>query len=280
MPDLHLTWQLDPVLVGGLVTLATLYALAAGPLRSRLAPGRPFPLRASSVYFATLAMIYLLEGSPLHDLAERYSLTAHMVQHLGISYLCAPLLVVAVPDWMWRPLLLNRWTAPVSRILTRPLATFAVFSLSFSIWHVPQIYDGALRNPSLHHAEHLAFLAVSMLMWWPLVSRVPELPREGYLVRLLYLFLLPVAQIPVFGTVTFADRVLYDTYAQAGWNLGMDPVAEQALAGAVMKVAGLFGFGIPFGYTFYRWYQAESGGNPRRPAPPFAPDATSAAEAP
>lgn len=280
MPDLHLAWQLDPVLLGSLVTLATLFALSAGPLRGRLAPGRPFPIRSAALFYAALLLIYLLEGSPLHDLAESYSLTAHMIQHLGIAYLAAPLLLWSVPPWMWRSLLLNRAVAPLARGLTRPLVAFAVFSLSFSAWHLPSIYDAALRNSSLHHAEHVGFLLVSLLLWWPLASRLPELPREGHLVRLIYLFLLPVAQIPVFGTITFADRALYDTYAQAVWTLGMDPVEEQALAGAAMKIAGLFAFGIPFGVIFFRWYQHENRPRVRDGTAAVAPESGGAAEVP
>jgi putative membrane protein len=265
MPQLYLGWQTDPVLIGGLITLATLYALAAGPLRSRLAPGTPFPVRSSVAFGLTVVLLYLLEGSPLHDLAERYSLTAHMVQHLGIAYLAAPLLLATVPTWMLRPWLRHPRVLPVARVLLHPLVAFGAFTFFFSAWHVPSIYEGALRNPTLHHTEHGIFLITSLMMWWPLMSRVPELPRLPHLLRLIYLFLLPVFQIPVFGTVTFADQVLYPTYANAPWTLGMDALAEQALAGAVMKVGGLVALGIPFAVIFFRWYQEESGPRPAVP---------------
>lgn len=265
MPQLYLGWQADPVLLGGLITLATLFALAAGPLRPRLAPDAPFPVRSALGFYGTLLLLYLLEGSPLHDLAERYSLTAHMVQHLGIAYLAAPALLASVPAWMLRPWLAHPRVLPVARVILHPLVAFGVFTFFFSAWHVPVIYEGALRDPTLHHAEHLVFLATSLMLWWPLMSRVPELPRLSHLLQLVYLFLLPVFQIPVFGTITFADAVLYPTYANAPWTLGMDALAEQALAGAVMKVGGLFALGIPFVVIFFRWYREESG--PRRPLP-------------
>ncbi|MDZ7799854.1 MAG: cytochrome c oxidase assembly protein [Trueperaceae bacterium] len=272
---LYLSWQTDPVLLGGLVTLATVYGLAAGPLRARLAPGTPFPRRSAAGYYASLILLYLLEGSPLHDLAERYSFTAHMVQHLGIAYLAAPLLLASVPAWMLRPLMLGRFTAPVARVLTQPLVAFAVFTVTFSAWHIPAVYEGALNNGTLHHTEHLIFLATSLLLWWPLLSPLPELPRPPHVVRLIYLFLLPVFQIPVFGAITFSDQVLYPTYANAAWTLGMPALSEQALGGAVMKVAGLFAFGIPFIAIFFRWYQDEVG--PRAAVPAAGGDATGAA---
>lgn len=264
MPELHLGWQSDPVLIGSLITLATLYALAAGPLRSKLAAGEAFPLESAVLFLATLVLLYVLEGSPLHDLADSYSLTAHMVQHLGIAYLAAPLLLASTPAWMLRPWLASPRALPIARLITHPLVAFGLFSFAFSIWHVPQVYEGALRNETLHHAEHMAFLATSLLVWWPIMSRLPELPRMGHLLRLVYLFLLPVVQIPVFGAITFSDRVLYPTYAAAPWTLGMDALAEQALAGAVMKVAGLFAFGIPFAVIFFAWYRDETAPRPGR----------------
>jgi putative membrane protein len=263
MPELSLGWQTDPVLIGSLVTMATLFALAAGPLRSRLAPGTSFPTRSSLAFAAALVLLYLLEGSPLHDLAERYSLAAHMVQHLGIAYLAAPLLLASVPVWMLRPWLTAPRVLPVARLATHPLVAF---SFAFSAWHLPRVYEGALRNATLHHAEHGIFLATALLVWWPIMSRMRELPRLGHLLRLVYLFLLPVVQIPVFGAITFADRVLYPTYASAPWTLGMDALAEQALAGAVMKVAGLFAFGIPFAVIFFAWYREETRPRPRQGA--------------
>ena len=266
MPEnVYLSWELDPVLIGGLLTAAVLFALAAGPLRARLAPGRPFPFSAATGFYGALALTYLVEGSPLHNLADIYSLTAHMVQHLAMSYLVAPLLLWTVPTWMLRPLLLNRVVAPVARLLTRPLIAFSVFGFFFAAWHVPAIYDAVLRNQTLHHVTHAALLFTSLVLWWPIMSRLSELPRPSYLIRLLYLFLIPVAQLPVFGVITFAGRPIYETYANSPWTLGMDVVSEQALAGAVMKVAGLFVFGIPFAVTFFQWYQEETAPRSARP---------------
>ncbi len=258
MPELYLSWQLDPVLIGSLVTLATLYGLAAGPLRSRIAPGEAFPVTKAAYFYGAIALLYLVEGSPLHDLAERYSLTAHMVQHLGISYVAAPLMVWATPVWMLRPLFRHAQLGPVFKLLTNPLVAFGTFTLFFSFWHVPIIYDSALKNSTLHHSQHVLFLISSLMVWFPLMSKVPERPPLPYIAQLIYLFLLPVFQLPVFGTVTFADKVLYPTYANAIWTLGMPALHEQALAGAVMKVGGLFAFGIPFAYIFFRWYKEET----------------------
>ena len=252
-------WQLDPVLIGGMLALAVAYALAVGPLRERLSPGAPFDAGRAALFGVGLLLFYLVEGSPLHDLAERYLLSAHMVQHLLLSYVVARLFLVGVPAWLWRSLLLNKVMAPVSKRVLRPTVTFVVFSGFFALWHVPVIYEGALMNPTLHHVEHLVFLVTSMMLWWPILSPLPELPRAPHLVQLAYLFTVPIAQLPVFGAITFSPDVVYRTYEIAPrvypW---LSAMGDQALAGAIMKVMGLAFFSVPFARIFFDWYRREN----------------------
>ncbi|UCH27408.1 MAG: cytochrome c oxidase assembly protein [Trueperaceae bacterium] len=255
---LYLTWQFDPVLVGGLVTLAVCYGLAVGPLRSRLAPNEHVPTGKVVWFFSGVIVLFLVEGSPLHDLAERYLFSAHMLQHLLISYLVAPIILWGLPSWVLRPLLLNRVVKPVARSITTPLSTFFLFNFFFSVWHLPTIYEGALANSTLHHSEHFIFLLSSLLLWWPLMSPLSELPRPTYLVQLVYLFLIPIAQLPVFAAVTFADTALYPTYVEAPRLFFRTALIDQAVGGALMKVISLFAFGIPFIVIFFRWYRSEN----------------------
>ncbi|MDZ7703785.1 MAG: cytochrome c oxidase assembly protein [Trueperaceae bacterium] len=252
-------WQLDPILIGGILTLALCYGLAVGPLRHRLAPGRSLPRRQIGLFSSGLILLYLAEGSPLHDYAERYLLSAHMFQHLLISYLVPVLWLLGTPDWVLRPLLTHRWVKPVAKTLTQPVVAFLLFSLLFSIWHLPVLYEPALRNSLVHHSEHVVLIAISLLMWWPLLSPLPELPRLSYGGQLVYLFLLPIIQIIAFAFITFADHVIYAPYAAAPRVLGLSPLQDQAIAGAIMKIGGIIAFGTAFIVVFFRWYQNEVG---------------------
>jgi putative membrane protein len=258
-PLIVVGWQVDPVLIGGLLALSVAYALAVGPLRERLAPGMPFERGRAIMFGAAVLLFYVVEGSPLHDLAERYLLSAHMVQHLLLAYVVARMFLVAVPDWLWRRLLLNAAMAPVSCRVLRPTTTFVVFAVFFALWHIPVIYEGALMNPVLHHLEYIVFLVTAMMLWWPILSPLPELPRASHLVRLAYLFTIPIAQLPVFAAITFSPDVVYRTYEVAPrvypW---LSPLADQALAGAIMKVMGLVFFSVPFARIFFDWYQREN----------------------
>lgn len=256
---LYLSWQLEPVLLGGLVTAIVAYFMAVGPLRSRLAPGERFPVRHAAIFTLGMVFLFVNEGSPLHDLAERYLLSAHMIQHLLLSYAIAPIILAGIPTWLVRAVLLGR-AEPVSRALLRPLVTFLAFSLVLAVYHVPALYNLALANTSVHHAFHFVILIVSLMLWFPLMSTLPELPRPQHLTRLIYLFLLPVAQLPIFAGVAFSDIPLYSAYEHMPTRaFGLSVMEDQALAGVIMKVAGLFAFGIAFIVIFFSWYRSERG---------------------
>ena len=272
---IYVGWQLDPVLIGGILALGVTYALAVGPLRARLAPGQPFPKGPAVWFYAGLGLLYLAEGSPLHDLAERYLLAAHMIQHLGLAYVVSRMLLVGVPAWLWRAVLLHPLVFPTARALLRPVVTFLVFSVLFALWHVPSIYQAALLSSWVHHVEHVVFLVTAIMLWWPILSPLEELPKASHLVRLAYLFVLPIAQLPVFAGITFHPDVAYPIYAMAPRAFGLDVMSDQALAGAIMKVFGLVFFGLPFARIFFDWYRRENGrsitqGDMRPTAEPIA----------
>lgn len=265
---LYLDWQIEPVLIGLITTLATLYYLSVGPLRGRIAPKEPYPTRHALVFGFGLLLLFLNEGSHLHDLAERYLLSAHMVQHLLLSYVVTPLLIVGTPAWLFRAAFANPKMLRIMRVVFHPLVTFATFGLVMAIYHLPRIYDLALVNTSLHHTVHVIILIASVMVWWPIMSPIEELPRPPYLVRVAYLFLLPVAQLPIFAFVTFAHEPLYQVYAHMPTRaFGLSVMEDQAIGGIIMKVAGVVAFGIPFIFTFLSWYKSEvSKDDPRRAA--------------
>ncbi|NLG08126.1 MAG: cytochrome c oxidase assembly protein [Deinococcales bacterium] len=261
---LYLSWQLEPVLLGLIVTLSVAFYLSIGPLRSRLAPGEPYPTRHAIFFGIGLVLLFLNEGSPLHDLAERYLLSAHMVQHLALSYIVAPILLLSTPAWLLRAALAGPRVLPITRVLLSPLVCFLAFTLVMSLYHLPRIYDLSLVNTSLHHGIHIVLLLVSFMVWWPIMSPLEELPRPPYIIRCAYLFLQPVSQLPVFAFITFSPEPLYQVYANVPTRaFGMSVIEDQALGGAIMNVGGELAFGIPFIVVFFNWYRNEL--RPRRP---------------
>jgi putative membrane protein len=263
---LYLGWQFDPVLLGSLITATVLYILAIGPLRQRLAPNEPLNAKRAFLFFAGILVIYAAEGTPLHDLSERYSFSAHMVQHLILNYLAAPLLIWGCPTWLLRVMLLNRVMKPIAKTLSNAVLASLVFNIGISLWHIPGIYNAGLQNSSVHHFQHIIFLTLSIISWWPVMSRLEELPRLGYGLQILYLFITStVLQIPLFGILTFSNQAFYQTYIDAPRVFFAHAADDQAMAGVIMKVLGLIIYSGPLIVIFYKWYN-ESQNSTKRPA--------------
>src|SRR6187401_741870 len=139
-------WHNEPILIGGLIFLGWLYAILAGPWRERLAPGQPYPRRKAAGFYSALAIFYLAVGSPLDQIAERYLLCAHMLQHQLIIYPAAILLLLGLPDWMVSPITGRSGLRPILRVLTSPVICGVIYTAVMTGWHMPLLYDLALQN--------------------------------------------------------------------------------------------------------------------------------------
>jgi len=256
-------WHNEPYLIGGLILAGWLYAVLAGPLRGRLAPGRPFPLGKAFLFYAALVIFYLAVGSPLDQVAERFLLSAHMVQHLLIMYPVPLLILLGTPCWMVDPALSTPWLRTPLRMLFHPL-TCAIASVGvISAWHAPFLYEWTLQDKLVHVGEHLMFLAASLLYWWPLASPSRAFPAPGYAVRMLYIFGTEVAMIPVSAYVVFSGDILYPTYEYAPRLIGgFTPADDQLAAGVIMKVAGMAVSLTALGICFFKWSKASQTGQP------------------
>src|SRR6185436_8011077 len=189
----------------------------------------------------------------LHDLSDWYLFSAHMVQHLLLTLLVPPLLLAGTPGWMLRPALRYRPVAMLARFFTRPKIAFVVFNLVLAAWHVPALYNTAMANHSVHIVQHLMFMVAATLLWWPILSPLPELPRLSYPMQMLYLFLttLPMSVVAVY--ITCSDNLLYPAYAAAPRIRGILPLEDQLIGGLIMWIpGGLLFFGV-ISVIFFRW---------------------------
>ena len=249
-------WHNEPWLIGGLVLLGWLWAVLAGPLRGRLAPGTPFPRGPAVRFYLALIVFYLAVGSPLDQAAERFLLSAHMLQHQLLIYPAAILFLLGLPVWMIDPVLSARLLRPPLRLLTHPLGCGLAFTLTIGLWHAPSLYDLALRNKTVHVAEHIMFFGAALLYWWPLLSPSRVLPRRGHGAQMLYLLGVFIAMTPVFAYITFSGDILYPTYEFAPRLFDNFSAADdQLLAGVMMKLAGMGVSLTAFGVAFFRWYR-------------------------
>lgn len=250
-------WHNEPHLIGGLIILAWLYALVTGPLRARLAPGRP-PVagRVQAAFYGGLVLFYLAVGSPLDQAGERYLFSAHMVQHLILTHLVAILFIQGLPDWLTDDLPPRTpWVDHSLRLLLHPLVVAVVYNLTIGIWHVPELYDWALRDRWVHIAEHVLFFGSAVLMWWPVFSRSKRFPPLSFGVQMLYLIGVTILGTPLFAYLAFSSSVLYPTYEFAPRIIpDFSAQQDQLLGAAIMKLGTMGVTFLVLIRCFYKWY--------------------------
>ncbi|MFQ5795485.1 MAG: cytochrome c oxidase assembly protein [Candidatus Bipolaricaulia bacterium] len=253
-----INWHWHPDVFVVLLLIQGAYLLGVGPLRRHFDWADSVDPRHVAAFSLGVLVIFIAAGTPLHELSEGYLFSAHMLQHVLLTLVAPPLLLLGTPGWLLRPLLRLPIVMPAARFLTLPLVAFVLFNVVFAIWHLPVLYDLTLGDHPIHIAEHLLFMGTALLMWWPILSPLPELPRLSYPSQMLYLFLLSVAQLPVFAVITFSDRLLYTGYAEAPrlWNLSA--LNDQQIGGIFMKVAGMLIFLLVLAIVFFRWFHHEA----------------------
>jgi putative membrane protein len=245
-------WSLHPSVLLGTGILGALYFYGIGPWRRRRALPRAPAWKVASFCGAMLVLLGSLNG-PVHDLSDYYLFTAHMVQHLLLTLVFPPLLLAGTPGWLLQPLLRPPAVRWVARVLTQPLMAAVLFSAAIIVWHLPPFYELMMRDHDVHIVTHLLFMATATLLWWPVMSPVPELPRLGYGLGMLYLFLVGIPMQIVAAMISLAGGVLYPWYSAAPRTWGLSPLDDQQLGGLIMWVpANLYMF-LAIGVLFFAW---------------------------
>src|SRR5437762_2686935 len=240
-------WSVHPSTVLGIAALGALYLWAAKVLKREPSAAQ------RSFFFSGLLLMFASLNGPIHDLSDDYLFSAHMVQHLLLTLAVPPLLLAGTPGWMLRPVLSRRRIAPVARFFTRAPIAFVAFNLVIAVWHLPAFYNAAMAHHSLHILEHLMFMAAAVLMWWPLLSQLPEFPRLAYPGQMLYSFLMSIPMSIVAIYIAMADHVLYPGYSAAPRVLALSPLEDQLLGALIMWISGGIIFMIIMTVVFFKW---------------------------
>jgi putative membrane protein len=213
-------------------------------------------------FYAGLATLALALNGPLHDLSDFYLFSAHMVQHLVLTLVVPPLLLLGCPTWMadlvLGPLVRRAPTRWLVRTATRPVPALAVYTAALVLWHLPVTYELALRVHPWHVAQHLTLMGAAFAAWWPVCSPSTLAPRLHYGAQILYIFAFGMPMTVVAAMITGADVLLYPSYASAPRLFGLTPFADQRLGGVIMWVpAGLVPL-LAFTAIFFRWAASEA----------------------
>ncbi|OGO51256.1 MAG: hypothetical protein A2148_09445 [Chloroflexi bacterium RBG_16_68_14] len=252
-----LDWSvhLDAIIL--VVVLAGAYTYAVRELRARSSDAGRVKRHQVVTFSLGLLALFLAAGTPIHNLGEEYLLSAHMVQHLLFTLVAPPLLIAGMPSWLWGWLLRRPIVLPAARLLTRPVMAFSIFNAMLLLTHLPPVVELALRVGAFHFTVHALLVLAALLMWWPILSPLPDLPRLSYPLQMAYLFLQSLLPAVMASFITFADGVVYPFYAHAPRLWGISPVADQQIAGGLMKLLGSLILWSFMTVAFFQWYARE-----------------------
>ena len=259
-------WQAHPDVWLLVSLIAVGYALAVTRLGPSLAAqGTQVVTRFQVASFsAGLLALWVASDWPIHDVAERYLFSVHMVQHVGYSIVAAPLMLIGTPTWLARWLLSPRWLQASVRYLSRLIPATIVFNLVVIVTHTPVVVNAALEHALLHFAIHTLIFVSSIIVWLPLLSPLPEVPRLAPLVRMLYLFLQSIIPTVPASFLTFGARPLYSFYNHVPRLFGVSALTDMQIAGVVMKIGVGLTIWVLIAILFFRWYSAEEVQTPSR----------------
>jgi putative membrane protein len=253
-----MNWNFEPTVILGIVLACAAYGLSAGQWRGRF-PGSAPLNRRQTVCFA-LAMLSLVVAllSPIDVLADHSLLLMHMIQHLLLTLVMPPLLLLGLPGWMLRPALRVPLVLPALRRLTRPIPAFIAFNAVFALWHAPALYEATLQSEAIHLLEHFMFMATALLTWWPILGPLPEVPRASYPLQVLYLFLQSIIPTVLGGIITLAPDVLYPTYLNAPRVWDLSAAEDQQWGGLIMWIPGSLIYLTALTAVFFTWFEGQA----------------------
>jgi putative membrane protein len=245
-----------PIGVNASLCLASLvYSL--GWVRLRVAFRNLIAAWRLAAFLAGIASLWVAIGSPLEALDD-VSLTVHMVQHLLLMAIAPPLILLGAPTlplfrglpvWMARgivaPFLRRGWVKHVGRLLTNPAICWLAAMLSLVAWHVPVVFELALRKQWLHEFEHASFFGTGLLFWWPVVQPWPSTSKWPRWSIPIYLFCATLPCDILSAFLALCDRLVYPSYLSARESLTISPLQDQECAAALMWVCITLIFLVP-----------------------------------
>jgi cytochrome c oxidase assembly factor CtaG len=238
-------WSWEPTVLLGLAALVAAYVIA---WRRRLlsddddvSPWVGSP-RLRPWFFGTgVAVGFIALLSPIDTGGDQYLFSLHMVQHLLLMMVAPPLCLLGLagmrspaegPPGPWR----RAWAT-----LVNPWSATLIFSGVLLVWHIPALYDATLTTEPIHVVEHLSFIAVGVVFWWPIIDPMRGSDQQRWVGTFAKIAMLVASGVPptVLGLIfTVAPHAFYDFYARAPRLWGLSPVIDQQLAGVVMFGAG------------------------------------------
>ncbi len=244
-------WTLDPLQLAPVLLAALAYAMRARTLRRR-----GTPMARYRIFLFALGIVLLLAAfaSPIAAIGEKELFSFHMLQHVLIGDL-APLFILAgLSGPMLRPLLAFR-TVERLRVLANPVVALPIWAANLYLWHLPFLYEAAVRHSSVHALEHICFFTAGLIMWLPVLETLPAPEWFGTGPKLAYIACVRVVETVLGNVFVWSGAVFYGVYARGDELWGISPLQDQGLAGAVMMIEGSIVTLVALAWLFLRLAQ-------------------------
>ena len=260
-----------------------LYLFLAIKMRHRFEGTDSLTRKQFILFLLSMVILYIVKGSPV-DLMGHILFTMHMVQMALLLLLVAPLLIMGIPNWMWKKVFDVKILAQLISIFTKPVLSIMVFVGMFSVYHIPIILDNVKLSAPLHTIFTITLFLAAMLFWWPVINTLKGQPKLHGLKKIGYIILSAILITPACSLIIFVDVPVYETY-QSGeaWlkamalcvpagtlsglsGLGisgpelftnMATLTDQQLGGILMKVIQEIIYVFVIGSVFVKWYKEE-----------------------
>lgn len=193
-------------------------------------------------FLAAMALILAVTITPIETIALHYLLSVHLIQNVVLAEWAPLLLVLGIPP-----------TLAAAMPCVRALPALMLWVVNYGVWHLPWIYDGALRHPhSLLHVEHALYVATGVLLWWPIVHGGLSAGAKAA-----YLFAAFMLASPIGLLMALVPEPIYDFYAGGPGLWGLTPLEDQRIAGVSMAAAEAIVFFAAFAYFFARFFKEQ-----------------------
>ncbi len=266
-PSIH-EWNVTPGVVASTTVLGAWYHVGYMRLAARRrGRTRPTDRRPRWFVLGTLALVAAF-ASPVDAVADEL-FAAHMLQHLMLILVAAPLFVLSAPApelWWGLPTTVRprvaRWarrptTRAAWRLLSAPITVFAIHGLAIWFWHFPAAYEAAERNTALHAIEHLSFFVTASLFWWVVIQPAGH-RRLSYALAIPYVVATMLHEGLLGGLFVYAPVAWFPSHAAGAAQWGLSPLEDQQLAGVIMWIPAGFVYVATAVWAAYRWIDEDA----------------------
>jgi putative membrane protein len=270
----------SPYFLAAIVLITIAYFLITVKYRHLFKGSEPLKPAQGILFGTVMILLYVIKGSPL-DLMGHIMFYAHMIQMALLFLLIPPILILAVPEWIWKKLWSMKIVSGIFTFFTKPLLALLLFNGMFSLYHMPLVFD-QVKTDFWFHAVYTSVLFVfASFMWWPLINKLDKQSSLSGLKKVAYVFASGVLLTPACALIIFNDQPMYSAYSDpAVWmeamalcvpagtlaNLSlngpemfasMSLLHDQQLGGVLMKVIQEIIYGTLLARVFYEWYRKD-----------------------